>query len=126
MRWMIIFSALFFSATVFAAVSSTDINQQTKQIADQLRCPVCRGIPITDSPSELSRDMVKIIREKVEAGESEEKIINYFTARYGEWILLKPKPHGINLMVWILPALLLSGGAIFLAVKVSKWTDKKS
>lgn len=107
-----------------AAMPPADLNRHTRQIADQLRCPVCRGIPISDSPAELAKDMVKIIRGKIIAGETDGQILNYFSDRYGEWILLSPTPKGFNLIVWILPLLALLGGAVFVSFKISRWSRK--
>lgn len=114
-----------FLPTTILGVAPQDVNQQTRHIADQLRCPVCRGIPIAESPAELAQDMVKIIRQKLEEGQSEEEILAYFEDRYGEWILLKPKPRGLNLMIWVLPALFLIGGGFFLILKISQWSKVK-
>lgn len=107
-----------------ASLSDQDLGQRTRQIADQLRCPVCRGIPIAESPSELAQDMMTVIRQKLEEGRSEAEILDYFVARYGEWILLKPKPKGLNLIVWLLPILFLAGGGFFLAFKIRRWSHK--
>lgn len=99
-------------------------NQQVRVIAEQLRCPVCRGIPIAESPSELAQDMVQVIRQKLAEGKTEAEILDYFEDRYGEWILLKPKPQGLNLIVWLLPILFLAGGGLFLAFKIRRWSHK--
>lgn len=108
----------------FAADNSLDA--QARAIADQLRCPVCRGIPIAESPSELAQDMMQVIRQKLVEGKTEAEILDYFEDRYGEWILLKPKPKGLNLLVWILPILFLIGGGFFLAFKISHWSHPKT
>lgn len=101
-----------------------DLDRQSREIADQLRCPVCRGIPIADSPSELAQNMMGMIRQKLKEGESEAGILKYFEDRYGEWILLKPKPRGLNLMIWIFPLLLFVGGGAFLGFKIFRWSKK--
>lgn len=101
-----------------------DIDQRARAIADQLRCPVCRGIPIAESPSELAQDMMSVIRQKLDEGLTEEQIFDYFVDRYGEWILLKPKPKGINLALWILPAMALMGGGFLLVYAVLRWTRR--
>jgi len=106
------------------ATTPSDLDKKTREIADQLRCAVCRGIAVSESPSELAQGMVKIIREKLEQGQTEEQILNYFVDRYGEWILLKPKPEGLNLMVWVLPVVLLISGGLFLTLRIKKWTTR--
>ena len=108
------------------APSNGDLDRQAREIADQLRCPVCRGIPVADSPSTLAQDMMKMVHQKLEAGEGKDQILNYFVDRYGEWILLEPKARGLNLMVWVLPIFLLIGGGIFLAFRISSWSRPRS
>lgn len=120
----LVWTLLFLPALVLAAVPDQDVEAKAKQIADQLRCPVCRGIPIAESPSELARDMMALIREQLAQGKSEEEILAYFESRYGEWILLNPKPRGMNLALWIVPLALLLGGGIFLFFKINTWSRR--
>lgn len=120
----IIWIPLLLSLTVSAQNKDPDWDRQSSEIADQLRCPVCRGIPIAESPSELAQNMMEVIHQKLKEGESKETILKYFEDRYGEWILLKPKPKGLNLMIWVLPFLLFVGGGAFLLFKISRWSKK--
>ena len=108
------------------AITLTDeaLDIKAKEISEQLRCPVCRGVPIGESPSGLEKDMMAAVREQLKEGKSEEQILSYFVDHYGEWILLEPKPHGLNLMIWILPAAVLLAGGGILTFSVSKWTKK--
>lgn len=94
----------------------------TKSVASQLRCPVCQGLSIQDSPSELSQQMRTVVKEQLAAGKSEQEVKDYFISKYGEWILLEPQAHGFNVLIYALPALLVLGGAVFLVVIVRKWT----
>jgi len=100
----------------------TQLERDTRQLASELRCPVCQGLSLQDSPSELSQEMRAIIRDQLEAGKSVEEVKQYFVAKYGEWILLEPTPHGFNLMVYLAPVLLLLGGAAFLFFTARRWT----
>ncbi|MBI4124582.1 MAG: cytochrome c-type biogenesis protein CcmH [Deltaproteobacteria bacterium] len=126
MRRLFLVLIFFLPVLTLAAVPGQDLDSRARTVADQLRCPVCRGIPIAESPSELARDMMGVIRQKLAEGQSEEEILRYFEDRYGEWILLKPKAKGMNLLVWGLPALLLVGGGIFLAFKISRWSSRSA
>lgn len=85
------------------------------RLGDTLRCPVCRGLPITESPNELSAQMLREVREQVAAGRSDDQIYAYFAARFGENVLLNPPKRGLNLALWTLPALALAFGAFLLA-----------
>ncbi len=94
----------------------------TKSVASQLRCPVCQGVSIQDSPSELAQQMRTVVKEQLAAGKSPDEVKDYFVSKYGEWILLEPKARGFNLLVYALPAALVLGGAVFLVFLVKKWT----
>ena len=93
-----------------------NLDEEAANIANHLRCPVCRGIPISESPAELAQDMMKEVREQLQQGKTEDEVLAYFEDRYGEWILLQPKPKGLNLSLWVLPGALLVGGGIVLAL----------
>lgn len=118
----VVISLFFFLS--FSLWANTD--RQARAIADQLRCPVCRGIPISESPAELAQDMMKTIRAKLVEGQTEEEILKYFEDRYGEWILLKPKPKGLNLMIWIFPFVVFVGGIGVLSFAVVKWSHQRN
>lgn len=75
-----------------------------------IRCPVCQGEAIVDSPAETARVMMDIVEEKVASGETDQQIIQYFRARYGDGIVLDPPFAGKTIMVWIVPLLALGGG----------------
>lgn len=119
-------AALLFCSAHFAAAqtySSDDpLKERTHAIAAQLRCPVCQGLSLADSQSELSLQMRGVITEQLQAGKSEEQIIDYFVAKYGEWILLEPKAHGFNLIAYFLPLIMLAAGIAVIWVSVRKWT----
>jgi len=76
----------------------------------RIKCPVCQGEAIGDSPSETARAMMDIVAEKVSAGETDAQIVDYFTARYGTGILLDPPFSGSTLLVWLLPVAAVVGG----------------
>lgn len=91
---------------------SQSIDDEAREISYLLMCPVCQGQSVAESNSELAQDMRSIIKQKLEAGESKEEIINYFVDRYGESILGYPPVKGVNLLLWILPALAVVMGGI--------------
>ena len=64
------------------------------QIGLLLRCPVCQGMPIADSPADMAQAMMKKIRTMTKEGRERQEILDYFVSRYGEWVLLKPKQEG--------------------------------
>ena len=83
------------------------LEARVQKLGKQLRCATCQGLSIADSPASMARAQLDKVREFVSAGKSDEEIRAYFVARYGEWILLSPKPVGFNWLVWLGPALLL-------------------
>jgi len=87
-----------------------------------LRCPVCQGESIQESPAELAKEMRQVVREQLAAGRSSDEVKAYFVSKYGEWILLEPKAHGVNLTVYVVPMVLLLGGAVGILLAVRKWT----
>ena len=105
-----------------AQQNDKSLEAATKSVASQLRCPVCQGLSIQDSPSELSQQMRTVVKEQLAAGKSEQEVKDYFISKYGEWILLEPQAHGFNLLIYWLPTLLVLGGVVFIVVIVRKWT----
>lgn len=81
-----------------------DTNDPAYLIGKELRCPVCQGMPIADSPADMAQDMMKKVRAMHQAGKTREEILDFFVKSYGEWVLLRPKTEGANWMLWGLPA----------------------
>ncbi|CAM3819657.1 cytochrome c-type biogenesis protein CcmH [Corallococcus sp. ZKHCc1 1396] len=79
-------------------------------LAKQLRCAVCQGLSVADSPSSMARAQLDKVRELVSEGKTDEEIVDYFVARYGEWVLLEPRAEGFNWFVWLGPVALVLGG----------------
>ncbi len=102
--------------------SDSVLEARTSAVAAQLRCPVCQGLSIQDSPSELSQQMRSLVKDQLKAGKSADEVKAYFVSKYGEWILLEPKPRGFNLLVYALPVLLVAGGIALITVVVRRWT----
>jgi cytochrome c-type biogenesis protein CcmH len=98
------------------------IEARVRDVSSKLRCPVCQGLSLQDSPSELSQEMKSVVREQIAAGKSDDEVLQYFVGKYGEWILLQPKPTGFNLAVYALPVLMLAGGSLVVLLAVRRWT----
>jgi cytochrome c-type biogenesis protein CcmH len=88
--------------------------RQAKALMEAIRCLVCQGESIADSPAEMAGDMRSLIRERIQAGESAESIRTWLVTRYGDRISLQPSFGWGNLTLFAVPLLLLVGGA-FLA-----------
>jgi cytochrome c-type biogenesis protein CcmH len=111
------------NAPVSAQPYDSALEARVKEVSAILRCPVCQGLSIQDSPSELSLQMKDVVRQQLREGKSEEEVKAYFVSKYGEWILLEPKASGINLVVYALPVVLVVLGAGFLWMMVRKWSS---
>lgn len=99
-----------------------EITAEARRIASRLRCPVCEGLSIQDSPTELAREMKGVIREQLAEGRTPDEVKAYFIERYGEWVLLEPDPRGFNLLIYVVPMLVLLLGAGLVAVALRRWT----
>ena len=87
------------------------LEEKTRQVASELRCPVCQGNSIQDSPSELAQEMKGVVRDQLASGKSPEEVKAYFVTKYGEWILLEPKASGFNLVAYLLPVVMVVVGS---------------
>jgi cytochrome c-type biogenesis protein CcmH len=103
------------------AATPPDLEAQVREIALQLRCPVCQGLSVGDSPSELANEMRGLVREQLQQGKTPAEVLNYFAQRYGEWILLAPPKRGFNLVIWVLPFVLLPVGAFVIYLGARRW-----
>ena len=98
------------------------LEARTSEVASGLRCPVCQGLSIQDSPSELAQQMRSLVRDQLAAGKTGDEVRAYFISKYGEWILLEPKASGFNALVYVLPVALVLGGLLFILTLVRRWT----
>jgi len=94
----------------------------TTMLASELRCPVCQGNSIQDSPSELAQQMRDLIRDQLRAGKTPDEVRAYFVEKYGEWILLSPRATGLNLIVYLVPLAAVLVGGLVVWRTVKRWT----
>jgi cytochrome c-type biogenesis protein CcmH len=112
-------AAQFVGAPKGAALAGSELERRTHEIGGMLRCPVCQGLAISDSPSEMAINMKSQVHELLARGYTEEQILKYFELSYGQFVLLKPKFEGVSSLVWLLPvaALLFGGVIVFVKMK---------
>ena len=91
------------------------LQRQVLDIAKELRCTVCQNQPLSESNSDLARDMRALIAEQLQAGRTRDEIVNYFVERYGDYVLMKPSYERTGTILWLLPPLL------FLVLAISAW-----
>jgi cytochrome c-type biogenesis protein CcmH len=106
-----------------APVAGAMLDQRTNEVAGLLRCPVCQGLSVADSPSTMAQDMKHQVRELLARGYTQEQILAYFERSYGQFVLLKPKFQGVSALVWLLPIAALAFGAIVVFAKTKQLSE---
>jgi cytochrome c-type biogenesis protein CcmH len=87
---------------------------RARDLSRELRCMVCQNQSIDDSEAPLARDLRLLVRERIAAGDSDAQVIDFLVARYGEFVLLKPRLNPHTWLLWLLPPLALAGGGVAL------------
>jgi len=87
---------------------------RARDLSRELRCMVCQNQSIDDSEAPLARDLRLLVRERIAAGDSNAQVIDFLVARYGEFVLLKPRFEARTLLLWLVPPALLAGGGLAL------------
>ncbi len=87
---------------------------RARAIGSRVKCPVCQGVAIADSPSETARAMMDVVEERIADGWSDNQIIDYFSERYTDSIVIDPPFSGNTLMVWLLPILAVVAGVFMI------------
>lgn len=90
------------------------LEMRARHLSEELRCMVCQNQSIDDSAAPLARDIRLLVRERLTKGDSDSEVLNYLVARYGEFVLLKPRFELQNLLLWGLPPFALVAGMIAL------------
>jgi cytochrome c-type biogenesis protein CcmH len=115
--------ALSFTATkVVFAQDPTPSDDQVNAIARQLYCPVCENTPLDVCPTEACRQWRALIRQMISEGKTETEIKQYFVDNYGARVLGEPPRTGLNWLVYIIPPVIILGGALFLFRALKEWT----
>ncbi|QNG55911.1 cytochrome c-type biogenesis protein CcmH [Pseudonocardia petroleophila] len=109
--------ALFTVTVVALLTSARPAPDRAQDLAESLRCPVCQSVSIADSPSEQAVAMRQVVAEQVAQGRSDEEIVAFFRARYGDWVLLDPPTRGVTLALWLVPPVAAVLGAVLVAAR---------
>lgn len=96
------------------------LEQRARGLSQQLRCMVCQNQSIDDSDAPLAKDLRLLVRERLKAGDSDGQVVDYMVARYGEFVLLKPRWSVRTMLLWVTPALVLLAGAVALLIALRK------
>jgi len=96
------------------------LEQRAREISAGLRCLVCQNQSIDDSDAPLARDLRVLVRERLEAGDSNADVESFIVARYGDFVLLRPPVNAYTIILWAAPALVLFAGAIGILITVRR------
>ncbi|MCG6203125.1 cytochrome c-type biogenesis protein CcmH [Rhodopseudomonas sp. HC1] len=93
---------------------------RARELSRELRCMVCQNQSIDDSDATLAKDLRLLVRERIAAGDSNKQVLDYLVARYGEFVLLKPRFETHTLVLWLVPPLVLLGGGLGLWMHIRR------
>ena len=113
--------AAIWSSLFLVASKQQTLDQRVQAVGGQLKCPICQGESVADSPSLLAQQMRSVIRQQLQAGKSEQAVIQFFVSRYGEQIVWSPPWRGFTLLAWLVPIALLLGGVVLLFFTLRDW-----
>ncbi len=102
-------------------LSDAALETRARALSKELRCMVCQNQSIDDSDAPLARDLRILVRERLQAGDSDRKVIDFLVARYGEFVLLKPRFSAHTALLWLGPAAILLIGAFGLFVVARRY-----
>jgi len=117
---------LFAPASSWAAVQPDEmlrdptLEARARNLSQQLRCMVCQNESIDDSDAPLAHDLRVLVRERLQAGDSDAQVLDFLVARYGEFVLLKPRLSWRTAALWGLPPGLLLTGIALLVVAANR------
>jgi len=99
---------------------------RARDLSRELRCMVCQNQSIDDSEAPLARDLRLLVRERIADGDSDNQVIDFLVARYGQFVLLKPRFEQQTFVLWLLPPLLLIGGGLTLWLQARRRARRNS
>jgi cytochrome c-type biogenesis protein CcmH len=107
-------------AALAEAQTESALDRRVHDLALELRCLVCQNQSLADSQADLAVDLRNQIREQLARGESEQQVVDYLVARYGEFVLYRPRLEAKTIALWAGPFVLLALGALVLWRRVSR------
>ena len=95
------------------------LEARARELSRELRCMVCQNQSIDESEAPLARDLRLLVRERLSKGDTDQQVLDFLVARYGEFVLLKPPLESKTIILWALPPVALLAGAVglFFAVR---------
>jgi cytochrome c-type biogenesis protein CcmH len=99
--------------------TSPDLELRYKTLSFELRCPKCQNQNIADSDAPIAKDLRRLLHQQLEAGSSDTQIQDFMVARYGEFVLYRPRFAGPTIMLWLAPVFLFicAAGVVFVSFR---------
>jgi cytochrome c-type biogenesis protein CcmH len=121
LRSLFVIAALMSVAPAYAVqpdevLADPALETRARALSKELRCLVCQNQSIDDSAAPLARDLRLLVRERLTDGDSDQQVLDFLVARYGEFVLLKPRFAWHTALLWLGPPVALIGGALVLLV----------
>jgi cytochrome c-type biogenesis protein CcmH len=122
--WSFIILTLLAAFLAMPALAQEPSADEINTVAKKLSCPTCTGINVADCPTETCAQWRAKIGEMLIEGRSEQEILDYFAARYGDHVLQVPPKRGFFVLVWILPVIAIIAGLVWLAYLMRGWSRR--
>jgi cytochrome c-type biogenesis protein CcmH len=115
LAWLVLTPGASFAVQPSEMLKDPALEARARALSEELRCMVCQNQSIDDSDAPLAADLRVLLRERIAAGDSDAAVVDFLVARYGEFILLKPRFNWGTALLWIAPpAALVIGGLVAL------------
>lgn len=127
LRRFVLIVCLLVSSTAFAVepdemMADPALEARAREISQHLRCVVCQNQSIDDSNADLAHDMRLLVRERLQAGDSDKEVVDYVVARYGNFVLLRPPVQADTLALWLAPFAALAAALLTLFLRQRRRT----
>nr|WP_188914044.1 cytochrome c-type biogenesis protein [Salinarimonas ramus] len=96
------------------------LEERAREVSKGLRCLVCQNQSIDDSDAPLARDLRTLVRERIEAGDTNDQVVEFVVDRYGDFVLLRPPVNAYTIALWVAPTLVLIAGAAGLVLTIRR------
>ena len=125
LRLLVLCGVLFGTPAAFAVepnevLADPALEERARSLSRTLRCMVCQNQSIDDSAAPLAHDLRVLVRERLKAGDSDPQVLDFLVARYGEFVLLKPRLEWQTALLWLTPLMVLIAGTIAVIAAVRR------
>jgi cytochrome c-type biogenesis protein CcmH len=120
LKYLILLNFLFLIGLQTQAADTPAVEVRVQKLSEELRCLVCQNQSLADSSADLAIDLKNQVREQIKQGASDQQVIDFMTARYGDFVLYRPPLKATTLLLWFGPGLLLVGGLIALFMRLRR------